>query len=196
MKRSGKADRTTKETRVAVAIDLDGQGNVEISTGIGFFDHMLTLLAAHARFNLSVEAKGDIEVDGHHTVEDVGIVLGKAFSQALGDKKGISRYGTAYVPMDEALALVNLDISGRPYLHIEFPNLAPMVGDFDTQLLEEFFRAFAIHGGITLHIRVLYGRNTHHMIEAAFKALARSLKEAVKTSSDWEASPSTKGLLD
>lgn len=196
MERFGKADRTSTETQVTVDISLDGKGRVNCKTGIGFFDHMLTLLAAHGGFDLNVEAKGDLEVDGHHTVEDVGIVLGKALHQALGDKEGIQRYGTSFVPMDESLAMVSLDISGRPYLHMEFPSLAPMVGDFDTQLLEEFFRAFSIHGGITLHIRVLYGRNTHHMVEAAFKAMGRSLRQAVSISSQWEGAPSTKGLLD
>jgi imidazoleglycerol-phosphate dehydratase len=196
MNRFGKAERITTETQVLVDISLDGYGKVNCKTGIGFFDHMLTLLAAHGGFDLNIEAKGDLEVDGHHTVEDVGIVLGKAFHQALADKKGITRYGTAFVPMDESLAMVSLDISGRPYLHMEFPSLAPMVGDFDTQLLEEFFRAFSIHGGITLHIRVLYGRNTHHMLEAVFKAMGRSLQQAVSISSQWEGTPSTKGLLD
>lgn len=196
MERFGKADRTSTETQVTVDISLNGKGRVNCKTGIGFFDHMLTLLAAHGGFDLNVEAKGDLEVDGHHTVEDVGIVLGKALHQALGDKEGIQRYGTSFVPMDESLAMVSLDISGRPYLHMEFPSLAPMVGDFDTQLLEEFFRAFSIHGGITLHIRVLYGRNTHHMVEAAFKAMGRSLRQAVSISSQWEGAPSTKGLLD
>lgn len=198
MNRFGLAERESTETRIAVRIQLDGKGKVDCSSKIGFFDHMLTLLAAHAGFDLEVDAKGDLEVDGHHTVEDIGIVLGKAFSQALGDKKGIHRYGTCFVPMDEALVMVSLDISGRPYLHMDFPPLAPMAGDFDTQLLEEFFRAFSIHSGITLHIRVLYGRNTHHMIEAAFKALGRSLQQAVSISSQWdgEGIPSTKGLID
>jgi imidazoleglycerol-phosphate dehydratase len=157
---------------------------------------MLALFAAHGGFDLRIEAKGDLEVDGHHTVEDVGIVLGKALQEALGDKKDIQRYGTAFVPMDEALAMVSLDISGRPYLHMELPALAPMAGDFDTQLLEEFFRAFSVHSGTTLHIRVLYGRNTHHMIEAVFKALGRSFRQAVDRNGQWKGIPSTKGLLD
>ncbi|HHY82750.1 MAG TPA: imidazoleglycerol-phosphate dehydratase HisB [Clostridiales bacterium] len=196
MNRKGSEKRTTKETCVTVAIDLDGSGTAECKTGIGFLDHMLTLFSAHGGFDLQVEAKGDLEVDGHHTVEDVGIVLGKALSQALGDKKGIQRYGTIFIPMDESLVMVSLDISGRPYLHMEFPALAPMVGDFDTQLLEEFFRAFTVHSGITLHIRVLYGRNTHHMIEAAFKALGRSLRQAVNIMHNSSHIPSTKGLID
>ncbi|MBE3102583.1 MAG: imidazoleglycerol-phosphate dehydratase, partial [Firmicutes bacterium] len=135
-------------------------------------------------------------VDGHHTVEDVGIVLGKALTDALGDKKTIQRYGTVFVPMDESLAMVSLDISGRPYLHMEIPTLAPMVGDFDTQLLEEFFRSFSVHSGITLHIRVLYGRNTHHMIEAVFKALGRALSQATVKNDQWGGVPSTKGFID
>ena len=196
MERVGQVERKTGETQVAVRIQLDGQGAVDCKTGIGFFDHMLTLLAAHGRFDLEIDAKGDLEVDGHHTVEDVGIVLGKALQQALGDKKDIQRYGTAFVPMDESLAMVSLDISGRPYLHLETPALAPMAGDFDTQLLEEFFRAFSVHSGITLHIRVLYGRNTHHMVEAVFKALGQALRQGVGMNTQWGGVPSTKGLLD
>jgi imidazoleglycerol-phosphate dehydratase len=196
MERIGKAERATTETKVSVTLNLNGKGIADCNTGIGFFDHMLTLLTAHGGFDLKVEAEGDLEVDGHHTVEDTGIVLGQAFNKALGDKKDIQRFGTAFVPMDESLAVVNLDISGRPYLHMEFPALAPMVGDFDTQLLEEFFRALSIHGGITLHVRVLYGRNTHHMIEAAFKALGRSLRQAAGKDPRWGGTPSTKGRID
>lgn len=196
MDRLGKVERNTTETQVAASILLDGKGSVQCKTGIGFFDHMLTLLAVHGRFDLNIAAKGDLEVDGHHTVEDVGIVLGKAFSQALGNKENIKRYGTAFVPMDESLAMVSLDISGRPYLHMEFPAMAPMAGDLDTQLLEEFYRAFAVHGGVTLHVRVLYGRNTHHMIEATFKAMGQALRQAVGADSQWDGIPSTKGLLD
>ena len=195
MNRTGSVQRTSRETHAAVTINLDGKGAADCSTGIGFFDHMLALFAAHGGFDLRIEAKGDLEVDGHHTVEDVGIVLGKALQEALGDKKDIQRYGTAFVPMDEALAMVSLDISGRPYLHMELPALAPMAGDFDTQLLEEFsghFRYIADY----LHIRVLYGRNTHHMIEAVFKALGRSFRQAVDRNGQWKGIPSTKGLLD
>jgi imidazoleglycerol-phosphate dehydratase len=148
MNRIGSLERTTRESQVFVEINLDGNGNTDCKTGIGFLDHMLTLLAVHGRMDLRVAAKGDLEVDGHHTAEDAGIVLGKAFAKALADKKDIRRYGTAIVPMDESLAMVSLDISGRPYLHTEFPAMAPMVGDFDTQLLEEFLRAFSVHGGI------------------------------------------------
>jgi imidazoleglycerol-phosphate dehydratase len=196
MNRIGSLERTTRESQVFVEINLDGNGNTDCKTGIGFLDHMLTLLAVHGRMDLRVAAKGDLEVDGHHTAEDAGIVLGKAFAKALADKKDIRRYGTAIVPMDESLAMVSLDISGRPYLHTECPAMAPMVGDFDTQLLEEFLRAFSVHGGITLHVRVLYGRNTHHMIEAAFKALGRSFRQAVERDDKWGGIPSSKGILD
>ncbi len=196
MNRIGSLERNTGETKIKAAINLDGKGEVECETGIGFFDHMLTLFAAHGRMDLKLMVEGDLEVDGHHTIEDAGIVLGKAFSMALGDKKGIKRYGTAFVPMDESLAFVSLDISGRPYLHMDFPALTPMVGGFDTQLLEEFFRAFSVHSGITLHVRVLYGRNTHHMIEAAFKAFGRAISQAAAKDSQWGGVPSTKGLLD
>ena len=188
MDRTGTLERNTKETRVLAEINLDGRGSAECTTGIGFFNHMLTLFAVHGRMDLKVAAKGDLE--------DVGIVLGKVLGMALGEKKDIRRYGTAFVPMDESLAMVSLDISGRPYLSMEFPSLAPMVGDFDTQLLEEFFRALSVHSGITLHIRVLYGKNTHHMIEAAFKALGRALHEAAGREAQWGGVPSTKGLLD
>lgn len=196
MKRIGRLERNTAETQIKVEINLDGKGEVECKTGIGFFDHMLILFAAHGRMDLKLIIDGDLDVDGHHTVEDAGIVMGKAFSMALGDKKDIQRYGTAFVPMDESLASVSLDISGRPYLHMDFPALAPMVGTFDTQLLEEFFRAFSVHSRITLHIRVLYGRNTHHIIEAVFKALGRAVRQAVAKDIQWGGVPSTKGLLD
>jgi len=194
--RIGSSERNTKETKVSIQLNIDGKGVVESKSGIGFFDHMLTLLAMHGRYDLKVVADGDLGVDGHHTVEDVGIVLGKALTDALGDKKNIQRYGTVFVPMDESLAMVSLDISGRPYLHMEIPTLAPMVGDFDTQLLEEFFRSFSVHSGITLHIRVLYGRNTHHMIEAVFKALGRALSQATVKNDQWGGVPSTKGFID
>ncbi|MFO7153517.1 MAG: imidazoleglycerol-phosphate dehydratase HisB [Caldicoprobacter oshimai] len=194
--RIGKAERRSSETSVKVEINLEGQGLARIDTGIGFFDHMLTILAGHSGFDLLVECRGDLNVDGHHTVEDVGIVLGRAFAQALGDKKGISRYGTSFVPMDESLAMVSLDISGRPYLHYETPQLALMVGSFDTQLAEEFFRAFCNQCGITLHVRILYGSNAHHMLEAAFKAFARALRQAVALEKDVDKIPSTKGIID
>jgi len=157
MKRKAEINRKSYETDISLFICLEGEGNIEIDSGIGFFDHMLTLLAAHGSFDISLRCVGDLYVDGHHTVEDIGIVFGKAFREALGDRKGINRYGTVFVPMDECLAMVSLDISGRPYLHYEVPEMAERVGDFDTELLEEFLRAFSVHGGITLHVRVLYG---------------------------------------
>lgn len=194
--RIGRAERHSNETHVKVEIKLNGKGLAQVSTGIGFFDHMLTILAGHSGFDIAVECRGDLDVDGHHTVEDVGIVLGRAFAQALGDKRGIFRYGTAFVPMDESLAMVSLDISGRPYLHYDMPTLVPMIGDFDTQLAEEFFRAFSNQCGITLHIRVLYGKNAHHMLEAVFKAFARALKQAVALEKNADGIPSTKGIID
>jgi len=194
--RIGRAERRSNETSVKVEINLEGQGLARIDTGIGFFDHMLTILAGHSGFDLLVECRGDLNVDGHHTVEDVGIVLGRAFAQALGDKSGIFRYGTSFVPMDESLAMVSLDISGRPYLHYEMPPLAPMVGIFDTQLAEEFFRAFSNQCGVTLHVRVLYGKNAHHMLEASFKAFARALRQAVALEKNADKVPSTKGIID
>jgi imidazoleglycerol-phosphate dehydratase len=189
-------ERRSAETKVEAEVKLEGSGAAQVHTGIGFFDHMLVLLAWHSGFDLCVNCSGDLNVDGHHTVEDVGIVLGRAFARALGDKKGISRYGTCFIPMDESLAMVSVDISGRPYLHYETPQLAPMVGGFDTQLVEEFFRAFCIQCGAALHVRVLYGRNTHHMLEAVFKAFARALKQAVVIEENSEKVPSTKGIMD
>lgn len=194
--RIGRAERHSMETSVRVEINLEGQGQARIDTGIGFFDHMLNILAGHSGFDLTVECHGDLNVDGHHTVEDVGIVLGRAFAQALGDKKGICRYGTFFIPMDESLAMVSLDISGRPYLHWDIPPIAPMVGNFDTQLAEEFFRAFSSQCGVTLHIRVLYGKNAHHMLEAVFKAFARALRQAVSIEKGVDKVPSTKGIID
>ncbi|HCU32671.1 MAG TPA: imidazoleglycerol-phosphate dehydratase HisB [Ruminococcaceae bacterium] len=170
--------RTTKETDIQVTLNLDGTGICRADTGIGFFDHMLTALAVHSGMDLTVRAKGDLEVDCHHTVEDVGIVLGKALAQALGDKGGIARYGSAHIPMDEALAFSVLDISGRPYLVFSAPLKNERVGAFDTCMTEEFFRALCMNAGITLHLQVLYGANDHHMIEAAFKAFAHSLRQA------------------
>ena len=196
MARTGFYERNTNETRVSVKVAFDGSGQVKCSTGIGFFDHMLTLMGVHGGMDLEVMAAGDLDVDGHHTVEDTGIVLGKAISAALGDKRGINRYGTTILPMDEALCMVCLDISGRPYLHFECPTLAPMVGSFDTQLLEEFFRALSVHAGLTLHIRILYGQNSHHMIEAAFKAFGRALRQAAGLTGGVDALPSTKGFMD
>ena len=190
--RKGEVIRTTKETDIRISLDLDG-GAVEISSGIGFLDHMLTALGVHAGFGLCVSCKGDLVVDGHHTAEDIGIALGQAFAQAIGDKKGIARYGSFYIPMDEALAFCSLDISGRPFLvfDAEFPQWR--CGDFDCCLTEEFFRAFAVHAGVTLHIKSLYGKNSHHIIEAIFKAVAHALKSAVRI--EYEGTLSTKGVL-
>ncbi len=194
MNRTAEITRKTKETDIAVKLALDETPKAEISTGIGFLDHMLTALAIHGGFNLSLSCKGDLQVDGHHTAEDIGIVLGQAFKEALGDKSGIMRYGTAFIPMDEALAFCSLDISARPFLvfNAEFKN--ERVGEFDTCLTEEFMRAFAFNAGITLHLRVEYGSNDHHKIEALFKALAYALKAAVKRNTDGSV-VSTKGVL-
>ena len=194
--RSAQISRETKETKINITIDLDG-GEVDISTGIGFFDHMLTAFAVHGGFGLSVEVSGDLEVDCHHTIEDTGIVLGKAFDKVLGDKGGIKRFGSFYVPMDEALGFCSLDISGRPFLVYDAGGpMAPMIGNYDTELTEEFLRAFAFNAGITLHVKVMYGTNSHHKVEAIFKALGHALRTAVKI--DPEAAdeiPSTKGML-
>ncbi|MDQ0203110.1 imidazoleglycerol-phosphate dehydratase HisB [Pectinatus haikarae] len=188
-------ERRTLETSIKTTINLDGTGKAAVDTKIGFFDHMLTLLAVHGLIDLNVTCDGDIEVDGHHTVEDIGIAMGDAFFSAVGDKKGIKRYGTFYIPMDEVLAMVSLDISNRPFLVFEAGELAPMIGSFDTQLAEEFFRAFAFHAGITLHIKVLYGKNSHHKIEAIFKALGHALREAVEKDPRVDGIPSSKGVL-
>lgn len=185
--------RETKETVIQVDLNLDG-GAVEISTGIGFFDHMLTAFAVHGGFGLTVKAKGDLQVDCHHTVEDTGIVLGKVFAKALGDFSGIRRYGSFYVPMDEALVLAVCDLSGRAYLafQAEFPE--ERIGTYDSCMTEEFLRAFAVNAGITLHIKEEYGKNSHHITEAVYKSLGHALKEAV-TRSDGENPLSTKGVL-
>lgn len=195
--RSSNIIRETKETSVDLTIDLDGKGRTDISTGIGFFDHMLNLFGAHGRFDLVVNCEGDIQVDGHHTVEDIGIALGQAVSKALGDKRGITRYGTFFLPMDETLAMVSLDISGRPYLVYDAGgDMAPMIGKYDTELTEEFLRAFAFNAGITLHVKIMYGTNSHHKVEAIFKALGRALHQAVAINQETvNEIPSTKGLL-
>ena len=191
--RIGKQERKTKETDISVEWNLDGVGNCDIKTGIGFFDHMLELFACHGQFDLTVKCKGDLKVDGHHSVEDIGIVLGKLLHELLGDKKGIARYANAYVPMDESLARAVVDISGRPYLVFNGA-LKEKIGDFDSELCAEFFRAVATYGLFTLHIDVLYGSIAHHMAEAAFKAFARALSAAVKITS--KTVPSSKGLLE
>lgn len=186
--------RETNETSIELEIDLDGKGNSEINTGVGFFDHMLTLFAFHSKTDLKVIAKGDLEVCDHHTIEDIGITLGEAFKEAIGDKRGINRYGTFYVPMDETLALVSLDISNRPFVVFDCDFKREIVGEMSTEMVVEFFRAFAFNAGITLHLKVLYGENDHHKIEALFKAFGRALKEA-KTINEENGLPSTKGKL-
>lgn len=190
--RQASIQRTTKETDVSVTLCLDG-GEVNISTGIGFFDHMLTALAFYAGFGLELSALGDLHVDGHHTVEDTGIVLGQAIREALGDKRGIRRYGAAFVPMDEALCRTVLDLSNRPFLVFDAPMPQPMIGGYDSCLTEEFMRALAANGGITLHQKCEYGRNAHHITEALFKSLGLALKEAVRMEGDDVVS--TKGAL-
>ncbi len=194
MNRTAEITRKTKETDIRVKLDLDGGAHADISTGIGFLDHMLTALAVHGGFSLEVSAKGDLYVDGHHTAEDVGIVLGMAFKEALGDKSGIMRFGSAFVPMDESLAFCALDISARPFLVFNAQFTNERVGEFDTCLTEEFMRSFAFNAGITLHLRCEYGSNDHHKIEALFKALAYALKTAVKRNTDGSV-VSTKGVL-
>lgn len=194
--RSAQQDRQTHETDIRVTLDLEGQGRSEINTGVGFLDHMLTLLARHAQFDLTVRAVGDLNVDAHHTVEDVGIVIGQALARALGDKRGIGRYGQAVIPMDEALLEAVVDLSGRPFLVYRVELNTPQVGDFETQLAEEFFRALAFNAGMTLHLSCRYGKNDHHIIEGLFKALARALADAVRIDPSRAGQiPSTKGVL-
>ncbi len=194
--RTAKLRRTTGETDVAVVLDLDGTGKSEISTGCGFLDHMLTLFARHGRFDLTVQAKGDTWVDDHHTVEDVGITLGDAFAQALGEKRGVTRYGSTILPMDEALILTAVDLSGRGLLCYDLAIPTEKVGTFDTQLAGEFFAAFARRADLTLHVKQLAGTNSHHIIEGAFKSLARSLRTAVAIDPAAAGEvPSTKGVL-
>ena len=171
--------RETAETRIEVTVNLDGAGRADVASGIGFFDHMLCAFARHGRFDLKVSVRGDLHVDGHHTVEDTGIVLGRALAEALGEKAGIERFGSAFVPMDEALGFCALDISGRPYLVFDAPMPQPMCGQYDTCLTVEFMRALAVNAGLTLHLKSEYGENAHHITEALFKALARALKQAV-----------------
>lgn len=192
--RLGTVKRDTRETQITISIDLDGNGTNRIDTGVGFFDHMLTALAVHSGIDMSIEVHGDLQVDCHHTIEDTGIALGTALAKALGDKAGICRYGSAFIPMDESLGFVSLDISGRPFLVFDCPFVTDRMGQMDTQMVEEFFRAFAFHAGITLHAKLIYGTNDHHKAEALFKALAHSLKQAVKQTESG-APLSTKGVL-
>lgn len=193
--RRAEIERKTAETQISIKLNLDGEGTCDIATGIGFLDHMLTLLAKHSFMDLTVKAKGDLEVDSHHTVEDIGIVLGEALREALGDKAGIHRYGNCFIPMDETLAQVCLDFSGRPFLAFgaEIPKI--QLGNYDTEMTEEFFRAVAMHCGLTLHIRVLYGSNVHHIIEAVFKAFARAVAEAASVDPRVKGVMSSKGVL-
>jgi imidazoleglycerol-phosphate dehydratase len=192
--RSAEVERTTKETSVTVRLVIDGSGTASANTGIPFFDHMLQQLGTHAGFDLEVTAKGDMEVDAHHTVEDVGLVLGEALTKALGDKAGIRRFGSVAVPLDEALVEVDLDLSGRPFVVHEVPVPAEQIGTYDPGLTEDFVRAFATAAGITLHARLISGRSPHHVVEAEFKALARALGDACGIT-DGTAPPSTKGTL-
>jgi len=194
--RSAEVTRNTAETRIRVALNLDGVGHAQLSTGIGFFDHMLDQIARHGLIDLDIQAQGDLHIDGHHTVEDVGITLGQAFAKAMGDKKGIRRYGHAYVPLDEALSRVVIDLSGRPGLEMNVPFKSGMIGGFDSQLAHEFFQGFVNHAGATLHIDNLKGENAHHQCETVFKAFARALRMAVERDPRAAGSiPSTKGSL-
>ena len=195
--RRAEISRETSETAITVALGLDGEGRADIATGIGFLDHMLTALARHGLFDLKVRAKGDLHIDFHHTTEDVGIVIGQCLRQALGDKRGIRRYGAAVIPMDEALAEAAVDISGRPFLAWSVTFAQPKIGEMDTELFEEFFRALAFNAGITLHVTQKAGTNAHHVAEACFKALARALRQAVEPDPRAiGAIPSTKGVLE
>jgi imidazoleglycerol-phosphate dehydratase len=193
MPRTSEQHRTTKETSIDLVLDVDGGGSASASTGIPFFDHMLEQLGKHGGFDLRIEATGDLDIDTHHTIEDVGIVLGTALKEALGDKAGVRRFASSLVPLDEALVQVALDLSGRPFLVYEVDPVSEWIGTFDPQLAEEFWRAFAFGAGITLHIRSVSGKNGHHVIEASFKGVARALRDAVKI--EGTSVPSTKGTL-
>ena len=193
--RQGSAERATRETEIRASINLDGEGKSSISTGIAFMDHMLTLFAKHGKFDLELAAKGDLEVDCHHTMEDLGLVLGEVTARALGDKKGIRRYGNFLLPMDESLALIALDLSGRPYLVYDLVPPAARIRDLDTALFKEFFQAFCVKGGINLHVQLLKGAEVHHVFEAVFKGLGRALSQAVEPDPRETGIPSTKGSL-
>lgn len=194
--RQASITRATKETQIRLAVDLDGTGKASVATGVGFFDHMLDLLARHSRIDMQIEATGDLHIDFHHTVEDVGIALGQAVRQALGDMRGITRYASLHLPMDETLTRVALDISGRPYLVFRTEFAVAKIGEFDTELVREFFQAFAINAGLTLHVETLYGSNAHHIAESCFKGLARALRAAVAIDPAAAGEiPSTKGSL-
>ena len=193
--RRAEVHRTTNETDIALTLDLDGSGVAEVATGIGFFDHMLELFAHHSRFDLRLTASGDLDVDGHHTVEDVGLALGQALREALGDKRGIWRYGSCLLPMDEALAMVALDLSGRPFFAHDLQLAGVRVGRFEAELAPHFFRSLATQAGMTLHVRLLAGSDTHHVVEAVFKGVARALAEACACHGRDDEVPSTKGTL-
>ncbi len=194
--RTAEITRNTKETKIRVALDLDGTGKSDIMTGVGFMDHMLTLFASHGRFDLTVRCDGDTQVDDHHSVEDIGIALGQAFEQALGEKRGINRYGSMLLPMDEALLLAAIDLSGRDHLGYALEIPAQKVGTFDTELVSDFWTAFAANAGITLHVQVLAGKNSHHIIEGIFKSVTRSLRDAAAIDErNADVIPSTKGSL-
>jgi imidazoleglycerol-phosphate dehydratase len=195
--RVGRVERGTKETKVVVEIDLDGTGRVDVSTGVGFFDHMLDQLGKHGSFDLTVQTDGDLHIDSHHTIEDTSIALGQAFKQALGDKRGIRRFADASIPLDESLAQVTVDLSGRPYLvHSEPEGMAPMIGrEYDTTMTRHIFESFVANAEVALHIHVPYGRNAHHIVEAQFKALARALRYASELDPRVHGIPSTKGAL-
>lgn len=195
MSRVGRVERTTKETSVVVEIELDGVGTADVQTGVGFFDHMLSQLGKHGGFDLYVRTDGDLEIDSHHTIEDTSLALGQALREALGDKAGIRRFGDALVPLDEACALVAVDLSGRPYLVHEEPVMVPMIGEYDTSMTGHILESLTASAQICLHVRVLSGRNGHHIVEAQFKALARALREAVALDSRVSGVPSTKGTL-
>ncbi len=195
--RTASLSRSTRETEITVSLDLDGRGDADISTGVGFFDHMLTQIARHGHIDLTVKAKGDLHIDDHHTVEDVGIAIGQCFRKALGDKAGITRYADVTLPLDEALSRVVVDISGRPYLVFRTVFHADKIGSFDTQLVEEWFRAFTMQAGLTLHVETFYGTNDHHIAESCFKALARALRIAASVDpAEAGRVPSTKGVLE
>jgi imidazoleglycerol-phosphate dehydratase len=193
--RHAEVQRTTTETDIALSFAIDGSGTADISTGIGFFDHMLTLFAHHGGFDLRVQARGDLDVDGHHTVEDIGLALGRALREALGDKRGIRRYGSFLLPMDEALAMVALDLSGRPYFAHDLRLAGVRVGEFAADLTPHFLRSLATESGMTLHVRLLAGSDAHHVVEAVFKAFARALEQACERHGRDDAVPSTKGTL-
>lgn len=193
--REAKITRKTNETDVELCLQLDGNGSTKIDTGIGFLNHMLNLFSKHGFIDMDLKCVGDLDIDGHHTVEDIGIVLGKAVKEALGNKEGIVRYATAFTPMDEALTMISLDISGRPYLYLDVPLNREYVGSFETELLEEFLRGFVYNAGITLHIKLIHGENNHHIIESIFKGLGRALDGATMKSTKIKGALSTKGIL-